>query len=305
MNTALECMPCFMKMALRDARLACPGDEAMHHKIVMAWGRMLGELDLRVPPPAIARHLADLIYSMTGCSDLYLEDKREANARVLQLLPDLRAMVRSERANPDGDSLALALELAIIGNYIDRGVDISADWEAELAAVSEAFSSAMVEEFKGRTTAGATVLILGDNTGEIVLDMLLVEELQHRGCLVTYAVRSRPIINDATMEDARSVGMTRLCEVVESGVDTPGTVIERCSPEFVDRMRCADVILSKGQGNFESLEGIWPDVFCAFKVKCQRVADDAGLVLGSTAFRKTRPPQSDMDGQDAEHEDAQ
>lgn len=293
MNTALECMPCFMKMALREARLACPEDESMHHAIVMAWGRKLSELDLSAPPPAIARHLADLVRSMTGCGDLYLADKKKANARVLELLPELNIMLDAERSKADGDPLALALELAIIGNYIDRGVDLNVDWEAELRNVSNSVSNTILNDFKTAAMLGASVLVLGDNTGEIVLDKLLVKELQLIGCHVTYVVRSSPVINDSTMEDAVFVGMTDLCEVVESGVDTPGTVIERCHPGFVERMRDADVILSKGQGNYESLEGVWPGVFCAFKVKCKRVAEDVGLPLGSTAFCKTNPPDVD------------
>lgn len=277
-----------MKMALREARLACPGDEAKHHEIVMAWGRKIGELDLSVPPPAIARHLGELVRSMTGCGDLYLEDKREANERVMALLPGLESLLEVERSQADGDPLALALELAIVGNYIDRGVELGVDWEAELENVSTSVDHERFATFKSSVQSGTQVLVLGDNTGEIVLDMLLVKELQQRGCDVTYAVRSKPVINDSTMEDAQFVGMADLCEVVESGVDTPGTVIDRCKPEFVQRMRKADVILSKGQGNFESLEGVWPGIFCAFKVKCKRVAEGTGLPFGSTAFCMTR-----------------
>ncbi len=291
MNTALECMPCFMKMALREARLACPDDEAKHHEIMMAWARKLGELDLSVPPPAIARHLAELVSDLTGCGDLYLEDKKQANDRVMELYPRLEEMVEAERKTVDGDPLALALELAIIGNYIDRGVDLDVDWETELNNVSGSISVQILNEFKSLAVTGANVLLLGDNTGEIVLDKLLVKELLSRGCRVTYAVRSKPVINDSTIVDARAVGMTELCEVVESGVDTPGTIIERCTPEFLELMHAADLILSKGQGNFESLEGVWPDIFCAFKVKCQRVAVDAGLPFKSSAFCKTNSPE--------------
>jgi len=278
-----------MKMASREAWLACPDDEAMRYKIVAAWEQTLSELDLNQPPPVIARYLADLIESMTGCGDLYRDDKLQANARVLELFPKLKSMVESRRALQGGDSLALALELAIIGNFIDRGVVVDFDWEEELANVSDTISSKVLKQFKALAQPGAQVLILGDNTGEIVLDMLLVEELKFRGCEVTYAVRSKPVINDATMEDAVAIGMTQLCPVVESGVDTPGTVIERCLPEFVERMRQADVILSKGLGNYESLEGKWPGVFCAFKVKCERIANKTGLILGESAFCKTSP----------------
>jgi len=279
-----------MKMAIRDARLACPGDEAMHHRIIAAWGKKLGELDLCQPPPDIAGHLADLIRSMTGCGDLYRDDKLKNNAQVLELLPDLRSLVQNCRAQRGGDSLALVLELAIIGNYIDRGIEFDFDLDKELGNVSATISQQILNDFKSLIKPASQVLILGDNAGEIVLDMLLVEELKIRECDVTYAVRSKPAINDATMEDAVAVGMTRLCRVVESGVDTPGTVIDRCSPEFIERMLQADVILSKGQGNFESLEGVWPGVFCAFKVKCDRVANETGLTFGDSVFCKTNSP---------------
>lgn len=287
MDTAIDCMPCFMKMAVREARLACPDDLKVQHEIVAAWGRKISSLDLTQPPPAIARVLADLVREKSGCGDLYVEDKRQANDWVQSLLPDIRHMVEAERSRAGGDPLALVLELAIIGNYIDRGVELEFDLEKEIRNVAGGIPCERVEELKALAKPGASVLILGDNTGEIVLDTLLVQELKQRGCDVTFTVRSRPVLNDATLEDAELVGMTRLCPVVESGVDTPGTVLERCTPEFLDRMRSADVILSKGQGNFESLEGKWPGVFCAFKVKCKRVAQETGLDFGVSAFHRT------------------
>ncbi|MBI9081063.1 MAG: DUF89 family protein [Pseudodesulfovibrio sp.] len=287
MITSLECVPCLRMMAQREALLACPDDEAMQQKIIDAWEQILKKIDLNQPPPLIARSLADLLESMTGCGDLYREDKLQANTRVLELFPQFKSMVEKRRASQGEDSLALALELAIIGNFIDKAVAVDFDWEDGLANVSDTISSKVLKQFKTLAQPGAQVLILGDNTGEIVLDMLLVEELKLRGCEVTYAVRSKPVINDATMEDAIAVGMTRLCSVVESGVDTPGTVIERCLPEFVERMRQADVILSKGLGNYESLEGRWSGIFCAFKVKCERIAKKTGLPLGESVFCKT------------------
>lgn len=284
MNTSFDCMPCFVKMVHREAKLACPGNEDLQRKIVDAWHVRVQSLDLSCPPPAIARHLNILVREMSGCGDLYDADKQRANQHVLSMLPGLRRLISSKRLQGESCALAFALELSIIGNYIDRGVDLKVDWEKELHSVSRTISEDVLVRFDQKTTSGTNVLILGDNTGEIVLDMLVVEELNRRGCRVTYAVRSQPVINDATIVDARSVGMTDLCEVVESGVDTPGTVIERCSKEFLARMHQADVILSKGQGNYESLVGRWPEVFYAFKVKCLRVSHDTGFPLGSSVL---------------------
>ncbi|BDQ36435.1 hypothetical protein SYK_07950 [Pseudodesulfovibrio nedwellii] len=293
MDTALDCMPCFMKMAVREARLACPDDIVLQQDIVVEWGKTLAKLDLNDPPPAIARHLAELIRIKTGCGDLYRDDKDEANRCVAALMPGLEARIAQERANDDGDALALALEFAIIGNYIDRGVELEFDLEEEISNVARTISPEVLNSLKGDIFSGAKVLILGDNTGEIVLDKLLVKEFKRMGCDVTFAVRSYPVINDATMEDAVTVGMTRLCRVVESGVDTPGTILERCTPEFLKIMEQADVILSKGLGNFEALDGRWPGIYCAFKVKCKRIAEKTGLDLGTSVFYKTKVDETD------------
>lgn len=295
MDTALDCMPCFMKMAVNEARLACPDDPALQYAVVKAWAGEIGSLDLSQPPPALACQLSSLVRDLTGCGDLYAEDKKMANEWVLSLLPELKDRLAREKLVPQGDPLGVALELSIIGNYIDRGVDLEFDLEGEIATVAGGINSNVMNEFKRLAVSGASVLILGDNTGEIVLDMLLVEELKRRGCAVTYAVRSFPVLNDATMAEAESVGMTGLCPVVESGVDTPGTVLERCTPEFLKRMRGADVILGKGQGNFEALAGRWPDIFCAFKVKCKRVAAETGLEVGESAFCRMPADGSDHD----------
>jgi len=284
MDTALDCLPCFMRMVVKEARLACPDNPGLQRELALEWGATLGKLDLTQPPPAIAAILGKLIKSRTGCGDLYCDDKKEANKWVQSLIPELRTRLERERRTAEGDPLALALELAIIGNYIDRGVEIEFDFEGEIRNVSGTISADVLHLLKAKATRGATVLLLGDNTGEIVLDMLLVGELKRRGCVVTHVVRSKPVLNDATMEDAVAVGMADLCEVIESGVDTPGTILEHCTPEFLERMRAADLIISKGQGNFESLQGRWEGIFCAFKVKCKRVAAETGLELGSSAL---------------------
>jgi hypothetical protein len=112
----------------------------------------------------------------------------------------------------------------------------------------------------------------------------MVRELQELGARVTYAVRGRPVLNDATLDDAREVGMDELCEVVSSGVDSPGTVLSRCSREFRRLLGEAGAVVSKGQGNYEGLVGELPGVFFAFKVKCAAVARHVGREQGSTVF---------------------
>lgn len=280
MKTPLDCLVCFMSQAVRGAALACPDDADAQRDIVLRASEMFSRWNLNEPPPAQAVHLNRLICEVSGLDDLFRDEKVKANTRVLELLPQLRHTVRTGH-----DPLRAALEVSIIGNYIDCGVVQEFDWEAALEKENNLLDEVSLSRFRERLVPGARVVILGDNAGEIGLDTLLVSQLSEMGCKVTYAVRSAPVLNDATLADAAVVGMDRLCEVVESGSDAPGTVLSRITDEFRTRMDEADVLLSKGQGNFESLYGEWADVFFAFKVKCPIVMKITGEPVGSSIFR--------------------
>jgi uncharacterized protein with ATP-grasp and redox domains len=129
-------------------------------------------------------------------------------------------------------------------------------------------------------------MILGDNAGEIGMDTLLVKQLQNLGAEVTYVVRGAPILNDATLEDARFVGMDRLCRVISSGADSPGTVLSRCHSDFLEELYAAPIVISKGQGNFEALHGRLSGAFFALKVKCPVVARLTGFPVRTSVFNK-------------------
>lgn len=288
MHMDVACIACFMHQGLRASRKVT-SDPHIQRRVVQAFARRLGELtdeDFAGPPPALAREMYDIAAGITGCEDPYLEEKRDANAKVVALLPLLEKMVAD---HPDPFRAALAV--SIIGNFIDSGVAEVFDWEQALSSekgserdADPALRGAAFDDFLAACSPGAEVLILGDNAGEIGLDTLLVRQLTARECRVTYAVRGRPILNDATEEDARLFGMDSLCRLITSGSDAPGTVLSRCTPEFLDEMRAADVILSKGQGNFEALEGNWPGIFFAFKAKCSVVCRKLDLPSGSSVF---------------------
>ena len=122
-----------------------------------------------------------------------------------------------------------------------------------------------------KNNSSAKVLYLADNCGEIVFDGLLIRELQRQGCEVTLAVRGTPIINDATMEDVKACGMDSLCRVIDNGTGCPGTPLADCSAVFQQAFAGADIILSKGMGNFETLSEVAAPIFFLFMVKCDRV----------------------------------
>ncbi|MDY7001600.1 MAG: ARMT1-like domain-containing protein [Thermodesulfobacteriota bacterium] len=281
MRTSLDCLPCFLRQALNGARLAAPDDPGMHRRVVLAWAKAFSSLDLDESPPALAGILYAMLSQITGCADPYAAYKAKANMHALTLAPDLERVVRKSL-----DPLRAALGVSIIGNYMDPAAPLERDLERALKQEEhEALDAGAYEKFKALACAGrARALILGDNAGEIALDTLLVRELLNHGCEVIFAVRDRPVINDATLEDAHRVGMTKLCRVVSSGADTPGTVLSRCSKAFLEEMDRADVIVAKGQGNFEALRHRRSGVFHAFKVKCPVVAEDLGVPQGRTMF---------------------
>lgn len=289
MQTHLECLPCFLIQALSAMRMARPGEDALHARFMKEWMLRSARESLDQAPPALAGIMYAMLAEHIGCDDPFAQRKAQANKKVLSLLDGLRTR-RDSSENP----LATALEMAIIGNYIDYGVNRIFDWEGELAELASCLEPEPLSRFERAAYPGADILILGDNAGEIALDLLLVESLLKRGCRVTYAVRERPVINDATLEDAEAVGMTELCDVVSSGVDTPGTIPQRCSPGFLHRMDQVDLILSKGQGNFESLVDRRDDVAFAFKVKCPVAERLTGRPVGSSVF--TMPADQNRSG---------
>lgn len=283
MKTSLDCVPCFMRQALKGARLAAPGDMDIQERTVRAMAELLSVTDLSVPPPALAALFYRRISEITGTADPFLELKKIANAAALELLPELEQ--RLERDAAAGlDTLRIALGISLVGNYIDSGVPHDFPWQDALKSEVDGVHLEAYDLFREKVKAGAEVMILGDNAGEIVLDQLLVKELQKLGCSVVYVVRGKVVLNDAVLQDAEETGLTKLCEVVSSGTDAPGTVRERCNPEFVQRMDSAEVLISKGQGNYESLEGENMNIFFAFKAKCPVVAEKLAVSEGTSLF---------------------
>jgi len=143
----------------------------------------------------------------------------------------------------------------------------------------------MYDEFKTALSLVGKVLYLCDNAGEIVFDRILIEELQVNYPIeITAAVRGGPGVNAVILEDARQVGLDQVCRVISNGFDAPGTIISDCSREFTDLYRSSDLIISKGQGNFETLWGENEDIFFLFKIKCDVVARHVKGEVGDTVL---------------------
>lgn len=206
--------------------------------------------------------------------DAYAKLKQDSNDLILELLPQVRPIV--EQAE---DPLAMALKFARTGNFLDFGILTP---EVAHKALEKAVAQTPAAELEPTVYAALQadlktakkLLILGDNAGEIVFDTLLVEQL-HRlypALEIAYCVRGEHTLNDATREDAAYVGMDRLARILDNGSAISGTEIDYVSPELRQALEQADVILSKGSGNFESLGGCGLNVYYVFMCKCARLA---------------------------------
>jgi len=258
-------------------------ETAIHEQLLREVLRALGEMDLRQSPPVMAQRIHRLIREFTGRPDPYRAVKDRFNRLALEVYPQLKGRV--ERS---ANSLETAVRLAIAGNVIDMGVNnhlsdeqvhesidhaTEAPFEADLAAFAEATSSAK------------SILYLADNAGEIVFDKLLIEQLPLEK--ITVAVRGSPIINDATIQDAAAAGLTELVEVIDNGSDAPGTILDDCSEAFRRRFEKAELVIAKGQGNYETLSEAPKSIFFILKAKCPVIARDLGCQVGSLVLRNS------------------
>jgi uncharacterized protein with ATP-grasp and redox domains len=140
--------------------------------------------------------------------------------------------------------------------------------------------------FRQAVNDAREILYIADNAGEIVFDRLLIERLPIEK--VTVAVKGSPVINDVTMEDALVAGLPRIVEVIDNGSDAPGTILESCSGYFQERFEKADLVIAKGQGNYETLSDIDKNIFFILKAKCPVIARDIGCEVGQMIFQKTK-----------------
>lgn len=221
-----------------------------------------------------------------GDADPYREIKDQSNAFALRLYPLFR-----EKARASGDSLGAALRLAIAGNVIDYGASRHVSEALMSATIENALDApldaARVQEFREAVEAADTILYLADNAGEIVFDRLLLEHLPLDR--VTVAVRGTPTINDATMADARTAGLTDVLRVIDNGSDVPGTALAECSAEFQRAFAQADLIIAKGQGNLETLLGCSQRICFLLLCKCPLVAELLGCGVGDMIIRCPAP----------------
>jgi uncharacterized protein with ATP-grasp and redox domains len=284
MKTYLDCLPCLMSQALKAAR-AATDDEEVQRQVVNAVAGLIPELSLGLKPPEIAQRVYQLITQITGNTDPFHQAKVEANRAALALWPQLEQLVEQST-----DRLFMACRLAILANSIDfgpnfkhGGIEAIID-EATTCSLPLAVNN--YDQFWSSLNKSRSLLYLGDNTGEIVFDRLLIEEINRvKEMEIYFVVREKPVINDVTMDDALAVGMDRVARVVSNGSDAPATILSQCSSELQRLYHSADIIIAKGQGNYESLGGEKGNIFFLLRAKCPLLAELLGVSVGDCVLK--------------------
>ena len=287
MQTSLDCIPCILRQALEAGRMASP-DPLVHEQLMRDVLSLGAEMDLSQSPPRMAQLIHRRLRYMVGVEDPYIQAKERLNRIALELLPSLQEEV-VKADNP----LSMAVLLAIAGNVIDLGINGNIHEDHVLQAIQHALDEPFLGEivrFRQAVAEAQSILYLADNAGEIAFDRLLIEQLGPER--VTLVVRGSPVINDATLSEAQAVGLDNIVTIIDNGSDAPGTLLEDCSPDFRRIFAASNLILAKGQGNYESLSESSAPIFFLFKVKCPVIAAHVGLPLGTQVLACSRPAES-------------
>jgi uncharacterized protein with ATP-grasp and redox domains len=277
MKLNLDCIPCFLRQTLQASRFSGL-DVKIQEKVLRETMETLLKENWGETPPELA-HIVHAVVRKYAGSDPYASVKKESNAKAMELYPKMKNVVESS-----SDPLKTAVKLAIAGNIIDFGALEKFDLERTLNDVlARELDRDDYPLFRRAIEKGSTILYFADNAGEIVFDRLLLETiLSMREMEITFVVKAGPIINDATLEDAKEVGLNRI--VSEFRFISNGEVgVERNSPEVRRWVEEHDVVVSKGQGNYEGLSE-FKGIFYMLMVKCPVIAASMDAEVGDVVL---------------------
>jgi hypothetical protein len=287
MENTDECIPCYLGLILNvlDEQEA----SAEIRKQVMSLALKEGQkiLDGGSTPSALMNVTTELNRLMGG-RDPYKKFKQASTQAALEIYPGLEKMV-----DEHPDPFARAVEFAVAGNSIDL-VDIAESDLSEIIAWMEKlddsdFAINHIKQLEAEIKSADTVLYIGDNAGETVFDRLVLKQIEAEE--LYYGVRGGPVLNDSTEADALEAGVDSEARIISNGIPAPGTLLDEVDSRFLEIFRRADLVIAKGQGNFESLQDIPRPVYHLFKAKCPLVARQAGCETGNFIVWKRLPEE--------------
>ncbi len=267
-----ECIKCLLNKYMNN--LPCEMGEEIKVKYFQKVLEIISKADFSVSAPEIVAEVTSLQKEMFGKSEDYTQLKKYYNA----LMDSLGKGLSDNIAKAD-DGFRLAMSYSMLGNYIDFGAMDSVDEnklkEMLKTASDIKFDNVEYENLKADLSKAKRLVFITDNCGEVALDKLFMSKIQtdYPNLELQIIVRGEPVLNDATMEDALQIGLDKIARVTPNGSNIAGTCLDRISDDAKDIIDSADVIIAKGQGNFETMRYCQKNVYYLFLCKCQLFAD--------------------------------
>ena len=278
MNIDLECVSCIVNQSARVA-YSINASETLSAKMTLHVENLSKNFSFNNNPPQIAAYVYEDLARIADKKDLYDEVKKASTKKAISFKPLLQ-----EKLKTSSDKLLTATKIAVAGNVIDLAAAVEFDLEEELNKIFHTqFSHNDFEIFATKLSTCRDVLVIGDNVGEHIFDYMFIQTLKelYPSIKFSYMVRGKPIINDVTMIEATEAGFDKLCNLVDSGVNTPGFTYDRANKYSQELFDKADLVISKGMGNYECLSPSHREDICfLLKVKCNVVARSLGKEVG-------------------------
>jgi hypothetical protein len=269
-----ECIPCIVNQAYNTSKIAAKANKYLHIKILKAIFSEIQTINHNSSAPYLASAIQSKIKKITGNNNHFAEIKLNNYNKVKQFRPFIEKIIDGSR-----DRLETAIRIAIIGNIIDLAANPDFDIEYEMNRIASSdFHLSDLEKLKNDLEKAKLILYIGDNFEEAFFDKFLIKELNSFN--IVFAVRSTPILNDITLEDAKKLKLNKICKVIESGSKIAGTDVNKCSREFKEYFQKADIVIAKGQGNYETLINEKRSIYFLFKVKCKVIEEKTGYLKG-------------------------
>lgn len=284
MNIQYECLMCLTKQIISVATNHTK-DTNLQKKIIKRYFKDLSEISFNETAPYIVWKANKYINSVLKIDDPYKEIKENSNKLAYKICEEFNLYDLIKKSKSPIETVC---RLSIAGNIIDFSYSHNIQEEEIKETIKKCLTDRLfgtdIDEFIDYVNKSNNILFLADNSGEIVFDTLLLEKLPKEK--ITYVVKGGPIVNDATIKDAKEINLEKLVRVIDNGSDAQGTILDLCSEKFKKEFAEADLIICKGQANYETLSHIRDkNIFYLFKAKCPPVAKDVGCNVGDLVIK--------------------
>jgi uncharacterized protein with ATP-grasp and redox domains len=278
------CVECIINQSVKVAN-AINATKSLSDELTSRVTQMSKDFSFDEAPPEIASYVYEEMSKIAKKEDLYDEVKELSTKKALLFVPTLKKKLTNSK-----NKLLTATKIAIAGNVIDLAAKVEFDLKDEFEKIFDTdFAVNDFEKMQKELLHAKDVVVLGDNVGEHIFDYMFIESLKelYPHISFSYFVRGVPIINDVTMKEALTCGFDKLCNLVDSGVNTPGFVYKRANAQAKELFDSADIVISKGMGNYECLSPSHREkIFFLLKVKCEVVANSLGANLGDIVCKE-------------------